>query len=61
MENKLSKDEWIQLAKALLFDLQYCTDALQEEIREALIIAGGYDCGTESYKTPLRWRKDDQP
>ena len=53
----LTKDEWIQKAKALFFDCTFCVDAksIREEIDEILQEGGGYDYKTESSKTPLRW------
>ena len=51
------KNAWIQKAKALFFDLQFCTDALRDEIREILAEAGGYNPDVESSVTELRWKK----
>lgn len=51
------KNLWIQKAKALFFDLQFCTDALKKEIREIIKEAGGYNPDVESSKTELRWKK----
>ena len=56
---RVTKDAWIQKAKALLFDVDasglvdgYC---LLAEARELILEGGGYDPATESGKTPLRW------
>lgn len=59
----LTKDQWIQKAKALFFDCTFCVDAssIRDEINELLEQAGGYDYRTESSKTPLRWLDKDQP
>ena len=51
------KDKWIQKAKALFFDLQFCTDALHGEIREIIEEAGGYNPDVESSVTELKWKK----
>jgi hypothetical protein len=56
----MTKDEWIQKAKALFFDCGFCVDAesIREEINEILEEGGGYDYRVESSKTPLRWPSD---
>lgn len=56
------KDRWIQKAKALLFDCQFCVDAksIVTEINQLLTEGGGYDYRVESSKTTLRW-KGNQP
>jgi hypothetical protein len=52
-----SKDNWIQQAKALLFDCLFCVDAksIKTEINELLEKGGGYDPKKESSKSTLRW------
>ncbi len=57
IQEKYDKDAWIQKAKALFFDLQFCTDALHGEIRQILEEGGGYDPEVESSRTELRWKK----
>lgn len=56
----LTKDEWIQKAKALFFDCTFCVDSngIRKEIEEILQEGGGYDYMTESSKTPLRWPEE---
>ena len=56
----LTKDEWIQKAKALFFDCTFCVDArsIKDEIDEILEEGGGYDPRTESSATSLRWIAD---
>lgn len=56
----MTKDEWIQNAKALLFDCAFCVDSqpLRREIEQLLMDGGGYDAQTESSKTKLRWPED---
>lgn len=53
----MTKDEWIQRAKALFFDCTFCVDSsgIREEIDELLAQGGGYDPMHESAVTPLRW------
>jgi len=51
------KNAWIQKAKALFFDLQFCTDALHGEIQEIIEEGGGYNPDIESSVTKLRWKK----
>ena len=57
----MTKDEWIQKAKALFFDCSFCVDSkgIKREIEEILEEGGGYDARTETYKSPLRWVGDD--
>lgn len=54
----MTKDEWIQRAKALLFDLTFSEAeyALRVECKQLISDGGGYDYETETSKTPLRWR-----
>ena len=56
----MTKDEWIQKAKALFFDLGYACDSagLKREMEELLKEGGGYDYMVESSKTPLKWKED---
>lgn len=56
----MDKDQWIQKAKALLFDCQYCVDSpsLVEEINELIEEGGGYDFRIESSETELRWKSE---
>ncbi len=51
----MSKDAWIQKAKALLFDFTFYNTGLTEEAQELINEGGGYDYQTESSVTPLRW------
>lgn len=53
----MTKDQWIQEAKALLFDCTFCVDSggIKKEIDTLLEKGGGYDYRNESSKTPLRW------
>ena len=59
-QTPLTKDQWIQKAKALFFDCTFCVDAtsIKDEIDEILQEGGGYDYRTESSVTPLRWAAD---
>ena len=54
----VSKDQWIQKAKALLFDCTFCVDvnSINTEINDLIDEGGGYDPRNESSKTPLKWR-----
>lgn len=56
---ELTKEEWIQKAKALLFDCTFCVDSesIKSEIEDLLKEGGGYDPMEESFKTMLRWKK----
>jgi hypothetical protein len=60
----MTKDEWIQKAKALFFDCTFCVDSsgIHKEIDELLKEGGGYDYRVESAKTPLKWagNSDDE-
>ncbi len=52
----MTKDQWIQKVKALLFDLTFLNDdALRPEIEELIEQGGGYDSKTECSTTELRW------
>lgn len=53
----MTKEEWIQKAKALFFDCTFCVDSsgIRKEIDELLKEGGGYDYRVESAKTPLKW------
>jgi hypothetical protein len=53
----LTKDQWIQKAKALFFDCTFCVDSrgIKKEIDELLLEGGSYDPMTESSKTSLQW------
>lgn len=54
---QLTKEQWIQKAKALFFDCIFCVDAggIRKEINEIIEEGGGYDYRVESSETPLRW------
>lgn len=54
-----NKDEWIQRAKALLYDCKWCvdSDSIVKEIEGILREGGEYDPMTETSSTKLRWRK----
>lgn len=56
----MTKDEWIQKAKALFFDCTFCVDAdsIKDEINQLLADGGGYDAEYESAKTPLKWSSE---
>jgi hypothetical protein len=56
----MTKDEWIQRAKALLFDCTYLVNSrtLKWEITNLLYEGGSYDPETESAETPLIWKDD---
>lgn len=57
----MTKDQWIQKAKALLFDYSHTGDVfpgLAKESAELVEQAGGFDHMRETAKTPLRWRVD---
>jgi len=58
----MTKDEWIQKAKALLFDCSFCVDSrhIREDIHELIKEGGGYDYTTESSVTPLRFKGDEE-
>lgn len=59
----MTKEQWIQKAKALLFDCTFCVDSTSicSEIEELLQEGGGYDYKEESSKTPLRWIDEKKP
>jgi hypothetical protein len=54
-----NKDEWIQKAKALLYDCKWSVDSdgLVKEIETLIKEGGGYDPLVETSKGKLRWRK----
>jgi len=56
----MTKDQWIQKAKALFFDCTFCVDApsIKDEIEEILREGGGYNPMEEDSKTQLRWLED---
>jgi hypothetical protein len=58
----MTKDQWIQKAKALFFDCTFCVDAssIKNEINELIEEGGGYDYKVESSVTPLRWTKEEK-
>jgi len=49
----VTKDEWIQKAKALLFDAGFCVDSavLRREMQDLIQHGGGYNPETESSAT----------
>ena len=51
------KDQWIQKAKALLFDMQFACESNQLNREAAKLIeeAGGYDPYNETSETDLQW------
>lgn len=53
----MTKDEWIQKAKALMFDCQFSLDSknLVREVQQLLVEGGGYNYNRESCNTPLIW------
>ena len=55
----MTKDEWIQKAKALLYDYTVCDfnyrEPLNQEATNLLGIAKGYDPFIETSKTQLKW------
>ena len=53
----MTKDEWIQKAKALLFDCRFDlgSDNLDQECRDLINKGGGYDYENESSETTLKW------
>jgi len=53
----MTKDEWIQQAKALFFDLSFCVEheTIKKEMSDLVEVAGGYDCMTEHCESKLRW------
>lgn len=56
----MTKDEWIQYAKALLFDIVVGSSAeecLKKEAQDLINQGGGYDCMVESCETPLKWKE----
>ncbi len=55
----ITKDQWIQKAKALLFDCTFCVDirSIKDEINELIHEGGEYDPMTESSVTQLRWKE----
>jgi len=56
----MTKDEWIQRAKALLFDLTFATSgSLRREINELIKQGGGYDEYTEDCESELRWEDEE--
>ena len=54
----MTKDQWIQKAKILLFDCLSSLDSkeLTDECSKLIIEAGGYDFEVESSETALIWR-----
>lgn len=53
----MTKDEWIQKAKAYLFDMTNCLNSplLSKEAQDLIDEAGGYNYKTEDSKSPLNW------
>jgi hypothetical protein len=60
-DSHLSKDQWIQKAKALLFDLGFCSDALHKDIDALIDAGGGYDHEAETSDSPLNWPHPEAP
>lgn len=58
----MKKDNWIQEAKALLFDFLYSSaeDSLKREARQLIIKGGGYNPEEETSSTQLRWRENNE-
>lgn len=60
----ITKDAWIQKAKALLYDLQSCTDGLHGEIEHLLEQGGGYarsgGAEMDSPTSNLHWPHPDE-
>ena len=58
----LSKDEWIQQAKALMFDCEFSLDSsgLKRECKELIQLGGGYNYMIESSETPLQWSNTEE-
>jgi hypothetical protein len=58
----MTKDQWIQKAKALFFDCTFCVDAssIKNEINELIEEGGGYDYMVESSVTTLKWPKEEK-
>lgn len=57
----MTKDRWIQKAKALLFDCNCVRSvAIRLAINELLEEGGGYDSETESAETQLRWPESQE-
>lgn len=56
----MSKDEWIQKAKALLFDLTFMDvgDQQRQEAADLIEKGGGFDHETETDSTPLNWPEE---
>lgn len=54
-----NKDEWIQRAKALLYDCFWAveSDQMCEEIKQLIKEGGGFDPLTETNTTKLKWIK----
>jgi hypothetical protein len=59
--NMTEKDIWIQKAKALLFDCNWCVDSepLRKEIADLIEEGGGYDPMNESSQTLLIWERNE--
>lgn len=56
----MTKDQWIQCAKALLFDSLFSLDSapLKLEADMLLNLGGGYDPEKETAVSELRWPND---
>jgi len=56
----MTKDQWIQKAKALLFDYTFDLKArsLKRECNKLIEEGGGYNYEVESSETPLVWKED---
>jgi hypothetical protein len=59
-QGQVTKDKWIQMAKALFFDCGFSLDSkcLEQEAQELIDIGGGYDYETETSTSPLIWPQD---
>jgi len=55
------QEEWIQKAKALLFDCIFCVDSkgIEQEINDLLLEGGGYDSASASERQKIREKMDE--
>ena len=58
----MTKDEWIQQAKGLLFDCIFSVDSkcLKREINALLERGGGYDASVETPTSSLVWPTNEK-
>ena len=59
---ELTKDQWIQVAKSLLFDITLFNEpsSLTDKAEFLIEVGGGYNYREENAVTELRWKPEDE-